>query len=127
MKQCSVSDCLRQSKRSPLCKWHYKQLEKKLKKMMADFNISRPKDHKLSIDFSSTNKTEPEEYMKIIHRISSPGEHCAFNDCSDGGSYLDLCPSHNREIRRYYRAEADIADVKKIGKLLSNFKKEVFP
>ncbi len=65
--------------------------------------------------------------MKIIHRISSFGEHCIFDDCNDGGSYPDLCPSHNREIRRYYRAEADIVDIKKIGKLLSNFKKEVFP
>ena len=127
MKKCSVRDCFRQSKRSPLCRWHYKRWEKNLKKLLVDFNINQRGDYEFFIDFSSAGKTTPEEYMKIVHRINGCGDYCVFNNCKDGGSYSNLCPSHNKELRRYYRAEMDISKIKRIGKLLLKFKKEMFP
>ena len=127
MKKCSVRDCFRQSKRSPLCRWHYKRWEKSLKKLLVEFNINQRGDYNFFIDFSLARKTTPEEYMKIVSRLDKPGERCCFDFCSDGGSYLNLCPSHNKELRRYYRAEADIANVKQVAKLLRKFKEEMFP
>lgn len=125
MKKCSVSICWRQSGRSPLCRWHYRRWEKKLKKLMIEFNISRRGSYDFLVSFSTAKKTIPEEYMKIIHRISDCGKHCFFDDCLDGGCYKDLCPSHNMELRRYYHAEADLMTVKQIGGLLKKFRESL--
>lgn len=103
---CRIKDCNLDRSRSPFCKNHYTAFYRDLIKLLTGYGIPKFNDYTFSYRFKREQKeSAPEKNLQIIDSLGKSGNKCIFEDCIEGGSYKNLCPGHNNELRKHYRDE----------------------